>query len=225
MCGLDQIHHTLYTTLYAYEYICSSYLCIYLYTFICVYLSIYASWNIYISIVLHLYSYLDVNIYYMIYLSICMLVSFCIYPLSIISCVCCVSRSRQWWWRGWYISDNISKATTIFSSLTLLEALNFRHGVNPGLNSYKDYVTRVLCWFIPDRFSLKQMVLNRIHKFRLHWNAETEFEKAEEWGWGVCSGLFDNTNKGQHQRLQPSPSRKFPLLLKLNFQWSPRVDA
>ena len=155
----DLIRYIIHYICTLYEYICSSYLCIYLYTFICVYLSIYPSWNIYISIVLlHLYSYLDVNIYYMIYLSICMLVSFCIYPLSIISCVCCVSRSRQWWWR-----DDISvtifprrRPSIIFSSLTLLEAPNFRHGVNPRLNSYKDYVTRVLCWFIPDRFRLKQ---------------------------------------------------------------------
>ena len=156
----DLIRYIIHYICTLYEYICSSYLCIYLYTFICVYLSIYPSWNIYISIVLlHLYSYLDVNIYYMIYLSICMLVSFCIYISYLSFRVCVVCQEVVSGGGGDDISVTIfprRRPSIIFSSLTLLEALNFRHGVNPGLNSYKDYVTRVLCWFIPDRFRLKQ---------------------------------------------------------------------
>ena len=127
-------------------FVISMYLSLYIHMCVFIYLSILKYIHFYC--ITSIYSYLDVNIYYMIYLSICMLVSFCIYISYLSFHVCVVCQEVVSGGGGDDISVTIfprRRPSIIFSSLTLLEALNFRHGVNPGLNSYKDYVTRVLC--------------------------------------------------------------------------------
>lgn len=103
------IHYIHYMNIYM--FVISMYLSLYIHMCVFIYLSIlkylhfYCITSIFLSRCKYLLHDISIDMYVSLFLY--------IYLLSIISCVCCVSRSRQWWWRGWYISDNISKATTI----------------------------------------------------------------------------------------------------------------